>query len=131
MLARLTGQYSRLGALMDPLLDRLVVIAGAAVCWHFELLPRWAIAVLVAREAVMVVAVSAGLRLGLDLSINWAGRSAVWFTMGAVGIALIFGPGAVADAFLYVGVAGSLLASALYFRDGIRGYRELHRPDTG
>jgi cardiolipin synthase len=131
MLARLTGQYSRLGALMDPLLDRLVVIAGAAVCWHFELLPRWAIAVLVAREAVMVVAVSAGLRLGLDLSINWAGRSAVWFTMGAVGIALIFGPGDVADAFLYVGVAGSLLASALYFRDGIRGYRELHGPATG
>ena len=121
MLARLTGQYSRLGALMDPLLDRLVVIAGAAVCWHFELLPRWAIAVLVAREAVMVVAVSIGLRLGLDISINWAGRSAVWSTMGAVGIALIFGPGAVADAFLYVGVAGSLLATALYFRDGVRG----------
>ena len=73
MLARVTGQYSRLGALMDPLLDRLVVIAGAAVCWHFELLPRWAIAALVAREIVMVVAVSAGLRLGLDISINWAG----------------------------------------------------------
>ena len=44
---------------------------------------------LIAREAVMVVAVSGGLRLGLDISINWAGRSAVWPTMAAVGIALI------------------------------------------
>jgi phosphatidylglycerophosphate synthase len=131
MLARVTGQYSRLGALMDPLLDRLVVIAGAAVCWHFELLPRWAIAVLVAREIVMVVAVSVGLRLGLDISINWAGRLAVWPTMSAVGIALIFGPGDVADWCLYVGLAGALVATALYFRDGIRGYRELHTADGG
>jgi cardiolipin synthase len=130
LLARVTGQYSRLGALMDPLLDRLVVIAGAAVCWHFELLPRWAIAVLLAREIVMVIAVSAGLRLGLDLSINWAGRLAVWPTMSAVGVTLIFGPGWVADWLLYVGVAGSLLATALYFRDGIQAYRQLHRSET-
>src|SRR5262245_54679119 len=45
-LARATGQYSRMGALLDPVVDRLAVLAGAIVCWHFELLPRWAIAVL-------------------------------------------------------------------------------------
>jgi hypothetical protein len=49
-LARATGQYSRLGALMDPLIDRLAALAGAAVCWHFELLPRWSIVALVVRE---------------------------------------------------------------------------------
>ena len=43
-LARATGQYSRMGALLDPVVDRLTVLAGAAVCWHFELLPRWALA---------------------------------------------------------------------------------------
>src|SRR5215210_5309476 len=41
-LARATGQYSRLGALMDPVIDRLAALSGAVVCWHFELLPRWA-----------------------------------------------------------------------------------------
>ena len=40
-LARVTGQYSRMGALMDPFIDRLTVISGAVVCWSFELLPRW------------------------------------------------------------------------------------------
>ena len=39
-LARLTGQYSRLGALLDPLVDRLLIVSGMVVCWHFVLLPR-------------------------------------------------------------------------------------------
>ena len=43
--ARLTGQYSRLGALLDPLVDRLLIVSGMVVCWHFSLLPRWAIAI--------------------------------------------------------------------------------------
>jgi cardiolipin synthase len=42
--ARLTGQYSRLGALLDPIVDRLLVISGMVVAWRFSLLPRWAIA---------------------------------------------------------------------------------------
>ena len=46
----MTGQYSRLGAILDPIVDRALVLAGLVVCWNFELLPRWAIAVLVARE---------------------------------------------------------------------------------
>ena len=41
--ARVTGQYSRLGALLDPLVDRLLVISGVIVCWKFDLLPRWAL----------------------------------------------------------------------------------------
>ena len=54
-LARVTGQYSRLGAMLDPVIDRLTILSGAVVCWHFELLPRWALALLVARELVMLL----------------------------------------------------------------------------
>ena len=39
MAARITGQYSRLGALLDPLMDRLLVLSGVVVAWHFDLLP--------------------------------------------------------------------------------------------
>ena len=52
--ARVTRQYSRLGALMDPVTDRLLVVSGVVVCWHFQLLPRWALAVLAARELLML-----------------------------------------------------------------------------
>ena len=123
MVARVTGQYSRLGALMDPLIDRLLVIVGVAVMWNFELLPRWALALLLVREALMLVLVLGGLRLGLDLHINWLGRSSVWFTMGAVGCALL-GWDAVKEPFLYIGLAGSWAATAQYVRDGLQ---ELHR----
>jgi cardiolipin synthase len=119
LLARLTGQYSRLGALMDPLIDRLVVVCGVIVTWKFELLPRWALAVLVARELVMVVLVAGGLRLGLDLHINWIGRLAIWPTMGAFGAALFAWDG-LDEVLLYVGLAGSIAASALYVREGMR-----------
>jgi phosphatidylglycerophosphate synthase len=126
MVARVTGQYSRLGALMDPLIDRLVVIVGVAVVWHFELLPRWALAVLLAREALMLVLVLIALRLGLDLEINWLGRGSVWFTMGAVGAALLGWDG-VKEPFLYVGLAGSLAATVQYVRAGLREWQSLRK----
>ena len=120
--ARLTGQYSRLGTLMDPLVDRLVVLAGVVVVWHFELLPRWALAVLVAREAFMLVAVLVALRMGLDLLINWLGRISVWPTMAAVGAALVGWDG-LDEWLLYIGLAGSIAASLQYVRDALHELR--------
>jgi phosphatidylglycerophosphate synthase len=61
-LARATGQYSRMGALLDPVVDRLTILCGVAVCWHFDLLPRWALAVLVAREVITLLLAEVYLR---------------------------------------------------------------------
>ena len=83
--ARVTGQYSRLGALMDPVTDRLLIISGVVVCWHFQLLPRWALAVLAARELVMLVA--RALRLsaaGSSCASTGPGGSAVAPVMGSL-----------------------------------------------
>ena len=74
--ARITRQYSRLGALMDPVTDRLLVLAGAVVTWRFELLPRWALAVLAARELAMLVLGRYAMQRGVELRINWPGRLA-------------------------------------------------------
>ena len=54
--ARLTGQYSRLGTLLDPLVDRCWSSPASIVCWNFELLPRWALALLAVRELFVIVA---------------------------------------------------------------------------
>jgi CDP-diacylglycerol--glycerol-3-phosphate 3-phosphatidyltransferase len=123
-LARVTGQYSRLGALLDPLTDRLLVVSGVIVCWKFELLPRWALAVLVAREVVMLVLTQAALRRGMDLDIKMVGRWAVWPVMSAIGIVLIFGKTWVANVSLYVGIALTLWATVLYMRDGLHELRK-------
>jgi cardiolipin synthase len=127
--ARLTGQYSRLGALMDPVTDRLLIISGAVVCWHFHLLPRWALAVLAARELLMVALAEYGLRRGFELRINWPGRLAVAPVMGAFFFAMT-GLGTFARVLLYVGLALALLASALYLRNGARMLRANGRPES-
>ncbi|HZC13205.1 MAG TPA: CDP-alcohol phosphatidyltransferase family protein, partial [Thermoleophilaceae bacterium] len=123
MVARVTGQYSRLGALLDPLTDRLLVIAGAIVAWEFDLLPRWALLVLAAREAFMLLLTQIALRRGMDLSVNMLGRWAVWPVMAALGLAMIAETW-VSDALLYFGVALTLAATALYLQDGWRAMRE-------
>jgi cardiolipin synthase (CMP-forming) len=122
LVARLTGQYSRLGTLLDPLTDRLLVISGAIVAWDFELLPRWALAVLGAREVLMVVLTQVGLRSGVDLKVNMMGRWAVWPTMAAFGVAMIWETW-VSEALLYLGLAMTLAATALYLQDGWKQLR--------
>ncbi len=121
--ARITGQYSRLGALLDPLTDRLLVIAGAIVAWEFELLPRWALALLAAREAFMLLLTQIALRRGIDLNVNMLGRWAVWPVMSALALALIWDSWVV-DALLYLGLAMTLAATAMYLQDGWRALRE-------
>jgi cardiolipin synthase len=120
--ARVTGQYSRLGALMDPVTDRLLVVSGVVVNWHFELLPRWALAVLVVRELAMLGLGRYGLSRGVDVRINWPGRLAVAPVMGGLFFPMT-GLQRLGEALLYVGLALALAATALYVRDGARALR--------
>jgi cardiolipin synthase len=121
-LARVTGQYSRMGALLDPLVDRLTVLAGAIVCWHFELLPRWALALLALRELVMLGLAEMGLRHGVDIEVNWPGRLSVFPIMGGIFFAMVF-DGWVPEALLIVGLLLAIVATALYAQAGLRAVR--------
>jgi cardiolipin synthase len=117
--ARITGQYSRLGALLDPLVDRLLIIAGVIVCWKFELLPRWALAVLAARELFMLVLARYAMARHVELKINWFGRWGVWPVFSALFFALC-GVETLALVLLYIGLALVLAATVQYVRDGLR-----------
>jgi cardiolipin synthase len=121
--ARITGQYSRLGTLMDPISDRLLVIAGVIVCWHFELLARWALAVLIARELAMLALGRYAVKRGVEVRINWVGRLSVPPVMGSLFFAQT-GLATFPEVLLYLGVAMALLASALYFRYGLSELRD-------
>lgn len=115
MAARITGQYSRLGALMDPVLDRALVISGVIVAWKFDLLPRWALGVLVGREALMLAIGPFYVRRRGELKITMLGRWAVWPTMGAIALSLV-DTHPVDQAMLYLGLAMTLGATAQYVR---------------
>ena len=120
--ARVTRQYSRMGALLDPIIDRALVIAGVVVCWKFELLPRWMLDVMVAREAFMLLAGQYAVRHGVTLKINWPGRWSVWPVMAALfmGLVALKTAGTVS---LAIGIVLALLATVLYGRDAISELR--------
>ncbi len=116
--ARVSGQYSRLGALMDPVTDRLL-----AICGRGRLLALRAAAALGSRGAGRARAGDAGARplrpgarRGAARSTGRGGsRSAP--LMGAFFFAMV-GLEALGEVLLYVGLALALAASALYVRDG-------------
>ena len=118
-LARATGQYSRMGAILDPIVDRLTILAGAAVCWHFELLPRWALAVLAAREVTTAILAQIYLHRVGELDINWLGRIAVAPVMASIFFAMV-SESWVWSAMLIVGVALGVLGTIAYVRTGLR-----------
>ncbi|MET0601063.1 MAG: CDP-alcohol phosphatidyltransferase family protein [Baekduia sp.] len=120
--ARVTGQYSRFGALLDPVVDRMLVVSGLLICWKFETLPRWGIAVLLARELYLLAAGQLALRRGLELKINWWGRWGVWPTMSAIFFALV-GLSTLAHILFYLGLSLSLMAAVVYTRDGLAATR--------
>jgi cardiolipin synthase len=116
--ARLTGQYSRLGALLDPIVDRLLIVSGLVVAFDFALLPRWAIVLAVARELFMLALSRYGLSRGVELKINWPGRIGVAPTMAAPFFAMA-GVHWLALIMLYAGLVLSLTATVLYVRRGL------------
>ena len=116
-LARVTGQYSRLGALMDPVIDRLTILSGLVVCWHFELLPHWMLALLLIREVATLILARWGLSHGVDIEVNWFGRVAVFPVMGALFLALIWDSW-VPAALLGLGIILGVIATYLYARVG-------------
>jgi len=119
-LARATGQYSRLGALLDPVIDRLSVISGIVVCWHFELLPRWGLAIVAAREVAVLGLSEVAIRRGIEIEINWVGR---------IGALLVFGglfwtqviDSPITVVMFFAGLLTGLLATLIYVRTGRGG----------
>ena len=72
--------------------------------------------VTVSRNHALLVRI--GLRHGMDISVNWPGRLAVWPVMSAIFAALVELEDA-APVLLYIGLALAMLSLAMYVRDGI------------
>jgi cardiolipin synthase len=111
-----------MGALLDPVIDRLTVISGCVVCWHFDLLPKWGLAIVVVREVTTLVLSEIGLRRGIDVEINWLGRVGVAAVMAGIFFALAL-EGWVPEVLFVLGLVTALAASLVYVRVGLTRLR--------
>ena len=108
-LARLAGP-TRLGRILDPLADRLMLSSVAVVLAIRGLLPVWAVAVLVGRD---LLALLGSLVLGSKISVNRVGKAATALLMVAVALVVI-SPGTLGEVVFYAGFGLSVVAGLMY-----------------
>ena len=101
---------TRLGAILDPIADRLMLSSAAFVLAVRGLIPFWVAAVLVARDLLALVG---GLVFGGRISVNIVGKAATALLMISVAF-LIFDPSFAAEVVFYVGFVLSFVAGFLY-----------------
>ena len=79
VIARRTGQTTRLGRLLDPLVDRLTIAATLIGIALRDLVPWWLVALLAARELLLLALVPALRRRGLvALPVHYLGKAATF-----------------------------------------------------
>jgi cardiolipin synthase (CMP-forming) len=89
-LARVLGQSSRLGALLDPAADRLYIVATLVAFVLRDVVPLWVVAVLVGRELVLGVMLLVLGRYGYPpLQVHYLGKAATFILLYAFPLLLI------------------------------------------
>lgn len=114
-LARRAGP-TRLGQILDPLADRLMLSSVAVVLAVRGLLPAWAVAILVARD---LLALLGSLVVGSKIRVNRVGKAATAVLMGAVAIVVIV-PGAVVGEIMFYAGFGLSIAAGLMYVSSVR-----------
>jgi cardiolipin synthase len=124
-LARRTGQVSRVGQLLDPLADRLLIVSVAIALVLQDVVPWQAAALLVARDLVLLCGWPLLKRRGIEPpEVVLLGKAATLvllfalpvLTLGATGVAVADAARLLGLAGLWVGVAMYYLAGAVYVR---------------
>ena len=109
-IARRAGP-TRLGQILDPVADRLMLSSVAVVLAVRDLLPAWAVAILVGRD---LLALAGSLAVGSKIRVNRVGKAATAVLMGAVALVVIIPGVVVGEIMFYAGFGLSIVAGLMY-----------------
>src|SRR5581483_11281039 len=87
-LARRWGVESEFGKLADPLADRLLIDAAVILLWIEGRLPWAALAVILARDSLLLGGYKVVVPRGYDFSVNLLGKAATWVLYASIGFVL-------------------------------------------
>jgi cardiolipin synthase len=89
--ARRRGSQSRLGAFLDPMADKLLLIASFVTLTQLRLLPAWITIVVISRDVILMVGALLIHMLGgrIHPRPTWAGKLATFFQILTVLTALL------------------------------------------
>jgi cardiolipin synthase len=134
-LARKLNQFSRLGELLDPLADRLYVVAALIALYLRNLIPLWVVVALLSRDILMSLVLIYLKRFGITgIPVHFVGKAATMNLLYALPLILLGNfqnvYGEVAHvfgwAFLFWGITMYWYAAFLYLRQIQAMRRSLH-----
>src|SRR5947207_10235094 len=83
-LARLWHVESRFGRLADPLADRLMIDAAVILLFAYDRLPWAGLAVIIARDGLLVAGAVLLAGRGVEVDVNRLGKAATWILYAAI-----------------------------------------------
>jgi CDP-diacylglycerol--glycerol-3-phosphate 3-phosphatidyltransferase len=114
-LARRWQVESEFGRFVDPLADRLMIDAAVVLLWLDGRLPWPALAVILARDGLLLAGTPAAVRRGYEFSVSFLGKLATWMLYAALVAVLLTTEGADWPLwFFWAGVAFAVAAAVLY-----------------
>jgi cardiolipin synthase len=111
-LARRAGP-TRLGQILDPVADRLMLSSVAVVLAVRGLLPAWAVAILVGRDLLTLIG---SVVVGNKVRVNRVGKAATAVLMGATALVVLIPGTVVGEIMFYAGFGLSIVAGLMYLR---------------
>ncbi|HJQ00500.1 MAG TPA: CDP-alcohol phosphatidyltransferase family protein [Jatrophihabitans sp.] len=120
VLARRLNQLSRLGALLDPVVDRFYILAGLLGLVLRHILPWWLAAALIGRDLVLLCTLPALKRRGLTgLPVHYLGKAATFNLLYAFPLLLLGShPGTLSHLAKPIAWAFTLWGTGLYLWAG-------------
>jgi CDP-diacylglycerol--glycerol-3-phosphate 3-phosphatidyltransferase len=117
-LARRWHVESRFGKIADPLADRLMIDAAVILLVAYGRLPWVGLAVILARDLLLLIGYRVLAPRGIDLDVNVAGKAATWILYLAVGCSMVTRRSTdwPLDLF-WAGLGLALIAGAVYVRE--------------
>lgn len=119
-LARRLGQVSKLGRMLDPIADRLAIIAAVVAGYFADILPIWMVLGLLVRESIVAgLAIWLLLKHHKTIDVRWIGKLSTFLLYGSIPAFYLAAAG-VAELFLGVAANTSgLIGLALYWAVGV------------
>ncbi len=120
-IARRYNQVTKLGQVLDPIADRLLIVCSMLALGSVDVLPWWVLLIVASREVVLLFGILALANNGYGpLPVNFVGKAGTAVLMIAVPIFIVaeLGSGIGFDVLHYLGDACAIWGCCLYWMAG-------------
>jgi CDP-diacylglycerol--glycerol-3-phosphate 3-phosphatidyltransferase len=115
-IARSRDSITTFGKLMDPLADKLLIIAALVSLVSLGRLPAWVAMVIIARELAVTVLRSIAAERGVVIAASWMGKVKTVLQIGAVFGLILVDPAPLAvNLLVYAAVVATIISGFDYF----------------